>query len=398
MSTENAEPRDKILIVDDVAVNIMLLQKYLSKHGYDVISANNASDGIALANREEPNIILLDIVMPEMDGYQACSILKKEQKTKDIPVFFLSAKRALEDKVMGLDVGAVDYITKPFDLKEILARIKTQIKLRKTSQRLQKSIARIEEDIKHASYIQKALLPSRPPEIRDLEFSWRFCPSFHVSGDIFNIIRLTEDKLGLYLADVSGHGVAAAMFSVLISQKLNSSQSGILKPRSKGSPGYKITPPHEVFSILNEQFSSAQFGNMFFTIFYCIIDTKNGVIEYCRAAHPPAFIVNKSGQARRLDKGGLPIGLIEKTSWETETSKLEHGETLHTFSDGLVESQKKDTSEIELFEEWRLEKLLTTLNAKPIDTINELVISKLIDFQGGTEFEDDVTIISMRRL
>jgi len=119
-----------ILTVDDTPANIRLLTHHLEKQGYHVITAEDGFEGFKAAIQYQPDLILLDIMMPGTDGYEVCELLKAEEQTRDIPVMFLTAKADVEDKVRGFELGAVDYITKPFNLVEISARVQNQLRMK----------------------------------------------------------------------------------------------------------------------------------------------------------------------------------------------------------------------------------------------------------------------------
>jgi DNA-binding response OmpR family regulator len=133
-----------ILTVDDTPANIRLLTHYLEKQGYNVITAEDGFEGFKAAIQYHPDLILLDVMMPGTDGYEVCELLKAEEETKDIPVMFLTAKTAVEDKIRGFEMGAVDYITKPFNLVEIATRVQNQL-IRKVFERKNKRYQQILE-------------------------------------------------------------------------------------------------------------------------------------------------------------------------------------------------------------------------------------------------------------
>lgn len=125
-----------ILLVDDVPENINILYQTLSNQGYLFAVATNGKETFTAVESEKPDLILLDIMMPEISGFDVCKKLKQDPKTSDIPIIFLTAKNELDDKVKGFKLGAVDYITKPFEAEEVKARVATHVRLRKSEQRL----------------------------------------------------------------------------------------------------------------------------------------------------------------------------------------------------------------------------------------------------------------------
>ena len=127
---------DKILLVDDKAANISLLTAILEEKGYQISAASDGEQAIKIANYMLPDLILLDIMMPGIDGFETCRRLKRRIETKTIPVIFISAKSEIEDILMGFSVGGVDYINKPFYKEEVCARIKSQLKIQSLNKKL----------------------------------------------------------------------------------------------------------------------------------------------------------------------------------------------------------------------------------------------------------------------
>jgi len=233
---------DKIFIVDDNLINRKLLAEILKKDGYELLEAEDGEEAIELAFKEMPDLILLDIMMPKKDGYEVCAELKGNDRTANIPIIFLSAKTLTEDKIKGLDLGGADYVTKPFDRGEVLARVRAQLKIASlakevinANKELLKKQEALDEDLKAAAGIQRSLLPQGPPDADIVDVAWQFMPCEKIGGDIFNIVRLDEIHWGIYMLDVSGHGVPSALVAVSASQILNP-QQGLLLQKA-------ITPP-----------------------------------------------------------------------------------------------------------------------------------------------------------
>lgn len=137
---EKEDPKGNILIVDDLIENLHFLTKLLNEHGYIVRSVNNGKMALRTIQKTHPDVILLDIAMPEMDGYQVCQALKADETTSEIPIIFLSALNEVFDKVKAFQVGGVDYITKPCEPKEVIARLQTQLIIQQQKQKLKQQI------------------------------------------------------------------------------------------------------------------------------------------------------------------------------------------------------------------------------------------------------------------
>lgn len=121
-------PASKILVIDDQPINVQLLKRKLEREGLRVAAAYNGRDGLESVRQEKPDLILLDVMMPDMDGIEVCQRLQADEETRSIPIIFITARTTKESKLEGLAVGAVDYITKPIDLDETLARVQTQLR------------------------------------------------------------------------------------------------------------------------------------------------------------------------------------------------------------------------------------------------------------------------------
>src|SRR5271163_1581435 len=210
-----------ILVVDDTPANLQVLAGMLKDRGYKVRPVPSGKLALLAARRDPPDLILLDINMPEMNGYEVCEHLKADDTLKGIPVIFISALTESLDKVKAFATGGVDYITKPFQMEELHARVETHLKLRRlqvdveeSNSRLESINGRMSRDLEAAAKIQKTFLPSLTPAVSGLEFAWCYRPCDELAGDALNIIPLGGSRVGLYILDVSGHGVSAALLSV----------------------------------------------------------------------------------------------------------------------------------------------------------------------------------------
>ncbi len=206
---------DEILIVDDTPANLRLLAQMLSERGYSVRAVTSGARALESLQITPASLILLDIRMPEMDGYEVCKRIKEDPQTKDIPVIFISALNEIEDKVKGFDVGGVDYITKPFQFEEVLARVETHLSLRRLQKQLQEANKKFERELALAGSLQASFFPEEPPEIPGWELSVALKPARETSGDFYDVYTLPNRKLGIFVADVVDKGAAAALYMAL---------------------------------------------------------------------------------------------------------------------------------------------------------------------------------------
>ena len=156
MTIENTQ-HATILIIDDDVASLRFLQDYLSSFGFHILIQKEGEPGLKVARQKLPDIILLDVLMPGLDGYDICRALKADQSTHDIPVLFMSALTETFDKLKGFDVGGVDYITKPFQVEDIRMRINTHLSLRRLQQTLERQNANLQQQILERQYTEQQL-------------------------------------------------------------------------------------------------------------------------------------------------------------------------------------------------------------------------------------------------
>jgi len=335
------EKKEKILVVDDTPENLDVVKGIL-KDDYTLFLAVNGNLALKIARAQKPDLILLDIMMPEIDGYEVLRRLKQDEETNSIPVIFLTAKTEIEDEQKGLELGAVDYIMKPISPPILLARIRTQLRLKQINQELVSEInerVRVQEmlqsDLNEAAEYVKALLPDRIQEEKMI-IDWRFEPCSSLGGDIFGYHWLDNDNLAIYLIDVSGHGVGAALLSASVINTL----------RSKTLPSTNFHQPSQVLFALNKAFPDEQNNYMFFTIWYGVFNKVDATLTYSSGGHPPAFLLKdefkNANKIKPLKTKGIAIGSFPEFQFEQSSVKIEAPSRLYIFSDGVFEIKTND--------------------------------------------------------
>src|SRR5271163_4559230 len=212
----SADEKKVLLLVDDTPANIQIMNAIL-KDFYRIRIATNGAKALDLAGSEPvPDLILLDVMMPGIDGFEVCTRLKASEATRDIPVIFLTGQTEIEDETRGFEVGGVDYIHKPFSPAVVKARVHTHLVLRGIRERLAQQLAAMKSELETARQIQLSILPRERPKVAGLDVAARYVPMTEVAGDFYDFIMVDEKRFGAFVGDVSGHGMPAALISSML--------------------------------------------------------------------------------------------------------------------------------------------------------------------------------------
>jgi sigma-B regulation protein RsbU (phosphoserine phosphatase) len=291
-------------------------------------------------------------------------------------------------------------LKKPFDPAQLLAQLRVVERILKLEERLARQLrelrdahGRLENDLVAAATVQFSLLPEASPKIHGVEFEWVYQACTQLGGDMFNIFRLDERHVGVYVLDVSGHGTSAALQSVSLSHALTpfDQQGGILKSINENKKRYEVVSPVEVARELNRRFQLIEKSGQFFTFLYGILDVKTRVVRYVRAGHP-GLIVSGRGAASCLDKGGgIPIGIEPDAEYEEEVVELDRGDSLVFYTDGVLETLSKRG------EAFGLDRLIRCLAEAEGGIQGRLSVlqRRLEEFGEGEPRRDDVTIVGL---
>lgn len=384
----------KILIVDD-GFDRKILGHILTKEGYEVFEAADGAEGLRLSLEAQPDLILLDVNMPKLDGFGLCTFLQNDPRTAEIPVIFLTSLDEAQDKIIGLEIGAVDYITKPYDIGEVTARIRNQLKihhltreLRRANEELREKQRQLDEDLKAAASIQKSLLPSEHLSLENVALAWRFYPCELIGGDIFNVLRIHEDYAGFYIIDVSGHGVPAALVTVSITQSLHYYRENI-NLMNCGRSFQALLSPSKLLQSLDKEYPMERFDK-YFTMAYLVLNIRTGELVYANAAHPPPVLLRATGEFQLLEEGGSIIGLGGAIPFFEGKVTLQPGDKVVLYTDGLVDYQNDRQ---EFFGEERLYEFCKKKYAASIQQFTEELFASLHAFGNNAKLRDDVSYL-----
>jgi sigma-B regulation protein RsbU (phosphoserine phosphatase) len=378
------ESKPSILVVDDTPANLTLMTGLL-QDDYQVRAATSGEKALKIAYSDNPpDLILLDIMMPEMDGHEVCRRLKADEKTRDIPIIFLTAMSEAEDEEKGLKLGAVDYITKPVSPPIALARIHTHITMHRQKKALILSQQMLATEINEAAdYISSAL----PAELNgDIVTRWKHIPSTALGGDAFGYHWVDEDHLAVYLLDVCGHGVGSALMSV----------SAINALRSQSLKAADFKQPSSVMAAINNAFLMEDHNNKFFTMWYGVYNRRQHTLTYASAAHPPAFIRmgdnSDKTELLELTTGNLAIGYMQDMVFKEASLSLKQFNQLTVYSDGVYEIEKLNGEMVSLLEYTNIMKSLTDVKVTHVDSI--LKTMQGLQAEKGP-FEDDFSLLQI---
>lgn len=389
-----------ILVVDDTPANLQVLAGMLKDRGYKVRPVPSGKLALLAARRDPPDLILLDINMPEMNGYEVCEHLKADDDLKGIPVIFISALTEPLDKVKAFAIGGVDYITKPFQMEELHARVETHLKLRRMQIELEETNAqlsvvngRMSRDLKAAAKIQETFLPSQTLHVPGLDFAWIYQPCDELAGDALSIIPFGDGKVGLYIMDVSGHGVASALLSVTLSRLLSApSEPSSILIRDGGVPGcIEIAPPADVAARLNRLFPFDESTEQFTTMVYGILNALIGEFRYVSAGHPGPVHLPALADPVILKSEGSPIGLADEV-YEERSVCLGAGDRLYIYSDGATEVMNPDGKE---FGDTRLLGAIAKGRAEPLQESVATLLREITQWHGTERPQDDISILAV---
>jgi len=388
-----AEEQQKILVVDDERLNINVLVDLL-KPDYKMMAAKNGEQALkAVKVANPPDLILLDIMMPEMDGYEVCRRLKADETTRDIPVIFITAMTETSDETTGLEVGAVDYLTKPISPPIVEARVKTHLALRRNMAELQKAYGiieaqkeRMQEELNVGRDIQMSMVPQKFPAFPDRdEFSIHagLHPAREVGGDFYDFFFIDENRLCVCIGDVSGKGVPAALF-MAVSRTL-------IKARASDD-----TSTASILTRVNDEISRDNKAYMFVTLFVGILDTVTGKLVYTNAGHNPSFIRKADGNLERLDTlHGPVVGAREGLAYKEDSVQIAKGDILLMYTDGVTEARNPEK---EFFEEHRLTALLSAQEFDSAEAVVQTTVSGVRQFEDGADQFDDITVMALQFL
>jgi sigma-B regulation protein RsbU (phosphoserine phosphatase) len=378
VGTANSAPPSTILVVDDNPVNLQLLVRTLDGSGHRILVARNGRAALDIARRVQPDLALLDVMMPDMNGFEVCTGLKADAVTKDTAVIFLSALGDVDAKVAGLRLGAVDYITKPIQPEEVHVRVSTHLMRRYLERELRRSRDRLDRELANAARLQQLLLPRELPSRAGLEFGRVYRTSRHAGGDYYDVLDLGDGRIAVAVADVSGHGASAAIVMAMIRSVLH------VHPARRDDPGAML-------DVINQHFSYLWDDAIFATAIYAVIDVDRRTMNVACAGHPPPLLMRPGQPVSALPVDAtIPLLLRALPPVRATEHRLEAGDRLLFYTDGVTDRENAEGSAYELE---RLTSALQNTPGFPPDLAVGCLVDDIDRFAGDREANDDQTLL-----
>lgn len=373
--TVSASERPTVLVVDDTPANLSLLSNLLKEH-YRVKVANNGHKALELVAAALPDLVLLDIMMPDMDGYEVCRQLKANSRTRDIPVIFITAKTEVEDEMLGLALGAVDYLTKPVVPAIVMARVSTHLALRQLSRELEQKNQILNNEKEQLEDIVTRMRSSSPFDGRKLRHIQKSLE--RTCGDIVLSAYRPDGAQHVLVGDFSGHGLPAAFGGPLVSYIF-----------------YHLTGAgHDlqyILAELNRTLYRQLPSNLYMAASALELSPQRNQVRIWNYAVPTVLCLNDASGMTRVESGGLPLGLSESTDHFEPHARLnvQSATRIYQYSDGISEAKSPD--EGRYGEEVRLEKLVTRIFCEQLPL--EVVWDELDSYCGGAGLSDDAVMV-----
>jgi serine phosphatase RsbU (regulator of sigma subunit) len=376
------EEKKTILVVDDAPSNIQVVNSIL-KDTYKVRIATSGAKALELASVDPPpDLILLDIVMPGMDGYEVCTRLKNNAATRDIPVIFLTGQTETEDETRGFEVGAVDYIHKPFSPAVVKARVNTHLVLRGIREQLARQLLAIQKELETARQIQLSILPTHIPRTDGLDIAARYVPMTAVAGDFYDFIFVDAKHIGILVADVSGHGMPAALIASMLKIAFAAQAS-------------LVADPVRVLSGLNQALCG-KFQHHYVTAAYAYFDTERRTLTYAGAGHPPLLVWGPSREGvQDVVENGLFLGKFDTATYSSVELPLLPDDWILLYSDGIPETTNPSMVE---FGDERFRQFLPTVQSASADQLADQLLAEVSRWSArgpGADLDDDITLVAI---
>jgi phosphoserine phosphatase RsbU/P len=385
-------PDAALLVVDDNEDNRYTLRRRLTREGYrNLTLASNGREALENLRAQPFDLVLLDIMMPDMNGYEVLEQVKATPALRDIPIIMISSLDEVESVIRCIELGAEDYLSKPFNPTLLRARVGASLEKKRLRDEIRRNMERLAQELDSARALQLAMLPRQFPTCSPalpIAVHAVMEPAREVGGDLYDCFPAGDHTFCFLVGDVCGKGASAAMFMARARSLVR------LTADLWGQWRADDVDPGALMAAVNRELCLDNDERMFVTMFLGVIDVRSGRVAFVNAGHPPPHQVSADGETKRVDaKPATPLGIRDQTRFETRTLEMRPGDALFVCSDGVVEAANADG---EVFSSERLAGLLREIGAaEPVEMVR--VVKDAVDaFAGGAPRTDDVTALALR--
>ena len=457
-----------VLIAEDSRIQAKMLQRRLTEAGHTVRWGETGADALALARERRPDIIVSDIEMPVMTGYEFCKAVKTDPALKTVPFILLSTLADPIDIIRGLDAGADNYVTKPYEPDFLLGRIqsllatpidgaggdadggaesatlevtlagqrfrvkagrqqvlnllvstfenavaknqelvvanqdlsvardnlqRTNAELTELNDRISRINSQMVRDLEAAAKVQQSLLPSAHVTLPATHVAWRYVPCHSLAGDFLNVFPLDDEHAGLFVVDVSGHGVPSSLMAVTVGRFLTpkvSDQSLLVRQGTDGR--IAVVRPAEVATQLNRLFQADEFSGLYFTMLYGVLHLPTGRLDYVSGGHPSLVRVPAGGTPEFHPVEGFPIAFVPDVEYEQHSLQLNPGDRIYLYSDGVTEAMDKERQQLG---DEAMAGVLAATRGRPLEESVGALLQRVEDWCQPIGPLDDVSILGV---
>jgi len=357
-----------IVIIDDNVTNQLIVLRILQKAGYhDLITLSSAQELFTFLKMDTPNkqelpvdLILMDMMMPEVDGIEACRRIQNYSHLRDIPIVFVTAMNDSNKMVEAMDAGAIDYVLKPINKIELLARIRTALRLKFEKDWHKERDIYIKSELELARQVQAGVL-SQPLNDRNVTIDAVYQPSYKIAGDFYAWYQISEHRYGIIILDMMGHGISSSLVCMYI--------SSVLQDTIK-----KISDPEQVITELNRYMNQIgmtdKLVNYYFTAIYLVLDTEEKIIEYVNAGHPPGMVY-MDNKVEKLEQSCCAVGLFDTIKISKGKHTYKDSVQIILYTDGLIEQSNTLMMELENYKDLPYAELSAIFNIRENEVIQE---------------------------
>jgi sigma-B regulation protein RsbU (phosphoserine phosphatase) len=370
-----------ILVVDDSKFNLTVIKKTLQQINLEIVTATDGEEALEKISIMKFDLIITDTVMPKMDGISLIKEIKQLKTNDFIPIILMTGSDDQNVKITSLNIGADDFLSKPIDQKELVARVFSLLRLKRTHDLLYEKNRLIERELEAARRVQQHIIPNNFSNIDYPNVSGFYLPMEDIGGDFFDYYKLHNNKIGFLIADVTGHGIPAALIVTMTKMIFSNSAN-------------KFNSTKKLFTVVNKEICSLLMDSQYVTSFYCIYDPESKKLRFSNAGHClPLLYKHKNKKVYSLETdSGFFLGILDSTEYDQKSVKIDTGDRLLLYTDGVTEIKDKDNKQ---FSEKGLKSfMINNSQMRGNDFCNKL-FDTIMDFSYKKIRNDDIAFLNI---